>query len=55
VAGAIDGVFQRTTVADLAERHQRTAGPTVFTSEQLLSGLNETASAEEVPQAPLPA
>jgi Rrf2 family protein len=40
VALAIDGVFQRTTVADLAERHQRTAGPTVFTSEQLLSGLN---------------
>jgi Rrf2 family protein len=55
VARAIDGVFQRTTVADLAERHQRTAGPTVFTSEQLLSGLNETAPAEEVPQAPLPA
>src|SRR5215208_4581388 len=42
VARAIDGVFQRTTVADLAERHERTAGPTVFTSEQLLSGLNET-------------
>jgi len=55
VARAIDGVFQRTTVADLAERHQRTAGPTVFTSEQLLSGLNETAPAEEAPQAPLPA
>src|SRR4029450_5411399 len=30
VARAIDGVFQRTTVADLADRHQRTAGPTVF-------------------------
>jgi Rrf2 family protein len=55
VARAIDGVFQRTTVADLAERHQRRAGPTVFTSEQLLSGLNETVPAEEVPQAPLPA
>ncbi len=40
VARAIEGVFQRTTVADLVERHQRTAGPTVFTSEQLLSRLN---------------
>ena len=40
VARAIQGVFERTTVADLAERHQRTAGPTVFTSEQLLSGLS---------------
>jgi hypothetical protein len=40
VARAIQEVFERTTVADLVERHQRTAGPTMFTSEQLLSGLN---------------
>lgn len=40
VARAIQGVFERTTVADLAERHQRTAGTTVFTSEQLLSRLS---------------
>jgi Rrf2 family protein len=39
VARAIQGVFERTTVAELAERHQRTAGATVFTSEQLLSRL----------------
>ncbi|MCI0633245.1 MAG: Rrf2 family transcriptional regulator [Actinobacteria bacterium] len=40
VARAIEGVFQRTTVAELVERHRQTAGPTVFTSEQLLSRLN---------------
>ncbi|MGZ5354069.1 MAG: Rrf2 family transcriptional regulator, partial [Actinomycetota bacterium] len=40
VAGAIQGVFEKTTVADLAGRHQRSTGPTVFTAEQLLSGLN---------------
>ena len=40
VARAIQGVFEKTTVADLARRHQRTAGPAVFTPEQLLSGLN---------------
>ncbi len=40
VARAIQDVFERTTVADLVERHQRTVGPTVFTSEQLMSRLN---------------
>jgi Rrf2 family protein len=40
VARAIQDVFERTTVADLVERHQRTAGPTVFTSEQLMSRLS---------------
>lgn len=40
VARAIQRVFQETTVADLVERHQRSAGPTVFTSEQLLSRLS---------------
>jgi Rrf2 family protein len=40
VAGAIQGVFEKTTVADLVGRHRRSAGPTVFTAEQLLSGLN---------------
>jgi Rrf2 family protein len=40
VARAIQGVFERTTVADLAQRHERSAGPTVFTSEQLLSRLS---------------
>jgi Rrf2 family protein len=40
VARAIQGVFERTTVADLAVRHERSAGPTMFTSEQLLSGLS---------------
>lgn len=40
VALAIKGVFESTTVADLAERHRLTSGPTVFTSEQLLSGLS---------------
>jgi Rrf2 family protein len=40
VAVAIQGVFERTTVADLADRHQRSAGPAVFTPEQLLSRLN---------------
>lgn len=40
VARAIQRVFEETTVADLAERHQRSSGPTVFTTEQLLSGLN---------------
>ena len=40
VARAIQRVFEETSVADLVERHQRTAGPTVFTAEQLLSRLN---------------
>jgi len=40
VAQAIQDVFERTTVADLVERHQLTAGPTVFTSEQLMSRLS---------------
>jgi Rrf2 family protein len=40
VARAIQGVFEETTVADLAARHQRSTGPTVFTPEQLLTGLN---------------
>ncbi|HEY7756446.1 MAG TPA: Rrf2 family transcriptional regulator [Actinomycetota bacterium] len=40
VARAIQGVFERTTVADLAQRHERSAGPAVFTSEQLLSRLS---------------
>ncbi|MEX2421988.1 MAG: Rrf2 family transcriptional regulator [Actinomycetota bacterium] len=40
VARAIQDVFERTTVGDLVERHQRTAGPTVFTSEQLMSRLS---------------
>ena len=40
VARAIQGVFERTTVADLTKRHQRTAGSDVFTSEQLLSRLS---------------
>jgi DNA-binding IscR family transcriptional regulator len=39
VARAIQGVFERTTVADLTVRHQRSAGAAVFTSEQLLSRL----------------
>ena len=40
VAGAIQQVFERTTVADLAARHQQRAGSKVFTPEQLLSRLN---------------
>jgi Rrf2 family protein len=40
VARAIQRVFEETTVADLVARHQRSAGPTVFTAEQLLSGLS---------------
>jgi Rrf2 family protein len=40
VARAIQRVFEETTVADLMARHQRSAGPTVFTPEQLLSGLS---------------
>jgi hypothetical protein len=40
VAGAIQQVFERTTVADLAARHQQRAGGKVFTPEQLLSRLN---------------
>lgn len=39
VARAIQNVFETTTVADLAERHQHSAGAPVFTSEQLLSRL----------------
>lgn len=37
VARAIQRVFEETTVADLAARHRRTASPTIFTPEQLLS------------------
>ena len=40
VARAIQRVFEETTVAALAERHQRSAGPAVFTADQLLSRLN---------------
>jgi Rrf2 family protein len=40
VARAIQGVFETTTVANLTERHERTAAATVFTSDQLLSRLN---------------
>jgi Rrf2 family protein len=40
VARAIQRVFEETTVADLASRHRRSTGPTVFTPEQLLSGLS---------------
>ena len=40
VARAIQRVFEETTVADLLSRHHRSMGPTVFTAEQLLSGLN---------------
>jgi Rrf2 family protein len=40
VARAIQGVFERTTVADLMVRHRRSTGPAVFTAEQLLSGLS---------------
>ncbi len=40
VARAIQRVFEETTVADLLSRHHRSTGPTVFTAEQLLSGLN---------------
>jgi Rrf2 family protein len=38
VARAIQRVFEETTVADLAARHQRTGAP-LFTPEQLLSRL----------------
>jgi hypothetical protein len=40
VGRAIQRVFEETTVADLVSRQERSAGPTVFTPEQLLSGLN---------------
>jgi Rrf2 family protein len=41
VAGAVQEVFERTTVADLAARHrQMTPGPVVLSPEQLLSRLN---------------
>jgi Rrf2 family protein len=40
VARAIQAVFESTTVADLAGRHRRQAGPALFTSEQLLSRLS---------------
>lgn len=40
VARAIQRVFEETTVADLVTRHQSSGGPTVFTSEQLLSRLS---------------
>ena len=41
VAGAVQQVFEQTTVADLAARHQGvTSGPTVIAPDQLLSRLN---------------
>jgi Rrf2 family cysteine metabolism transcriptional repressor len=40
VAAAIERVFRETSVADLAERQQRTATSSVFTAEQLVSRLN---------------
>jgi Rrf2 family protein len=40
VGRAIQRVFEETTVADLALRQQRSAGPGVITAEQLLSRLN---------------
>ncbi len=41
VAGAVQQVFQETTVADLAARHRgTTSGTTVISPEQLLSRLN---------------
>jgi Rrf2 family transcriptional regulator, iron-sulfur cluster assembly transcription factor len=41
VARAVQQVFQETTVADLAARHQGVApGPTLITAEHLLSRLN---------------
>jgi len=39
VARAIQRVFEETTVAGLVGRYRRSTGPTVFTSEQLLSRL----------------
>jgi Rrf2 family protein len=40
VAQAIQRVFEQTTVAHLAARHQERAGAKVFTPQQLLSRLN---------------
>lgn len=41
VARAVQEVFERTTVADLAARHRKmTPGPVVLSPEQLLSRLN---------------
>ena len=41
VARAVEDVFERTTVADLAARHRKMApGPVVLSPEQLLSRLN---------------
>lgn len=40
VARAIQQVFEETTVAHLAARHQQSSGATVFTPKQLLSRLN---------------
>jgi len=41
VARAVQDVFERTTVADLAARHRKmTPGPVVLSPEQLLSRLN---------------
>jgi Rrf2 family protein len=40
VAGAIQRVFEETTVADLAARHRTMSGPVVVSPEQLLSRLN---------------
>jgi hypothetical protein len=41
VARAVQDVFERTTVADLAARHREMApGPVLLSPEQLLSRLN---------------
>jgi Rrf2 family protein len=40
VALAIQRVFEQTTVEDLVRRHRKSGASTVFTPEQLLSGLN---------------
>ena len=40
VARAIQQVFEETTVAHLAARHEQSGGATVFTPQQLLSRLN---------------
>jgi Rrf2 family protein len=40
VAGAIERVFRETSVADLAERQQKSSRPSIFTAEQLVARLN---------------
>src|SRR6186997_1011966 len=50
VARAVQDVFERTTVADLAARHrQMTPGPVVLSPEQLLSRLNLVATGPSSP------